>query len=46
MYSQHPTSNIHTGPERPSQDKYDRFEAWLRENGGQFDLVRVLVPRK
>jgi hypothetical protein len=21
-------------------DKYERFEAWLRENGAQFDLVR------
>jgi hypothetical protein len=27
------------GLERPTQDKYDRFEAWLRENGAQFDLV-------
>lgn len=23
----------------PPGDKYERFEAWLRENGGQFDLV-------
>ena len=22
-----------------SLDKYERFEAWLRENGAQFDLV-------
>ena len=40
MYTQRPTSNIHPGQARPSQDKYDRFEAWLRENGAQFDLVR------
>lgn len=25
--------------ERPGQDKYDRFELWLRENGAQFDMV-------
>lgn len=34
MYTQ-----SHPGPERPTQDKYDRFEAWLRENGAQFDMV-------
>jgi hypothetical protein len=28
--------------ERLSQDKYDRFEAWLRENGAQFDLVSFI----
>eukprot|EP00934_Nitzschia_sp_Nitz4_P008335 Nitzschia sp. Nitz4//scaffold47_size129522//117119//119009//NITZ4_003570-RA/size129522-snap-gene-0.190-mRNA-1//1//CDS//3329552857//8325//frame0 len=27
--------------ERPSQDKYDRFEAWLRENGAQFELLEL-----
>jgi hypothetical protein len=37
MYSRQ--SNAHAGSERPVQDKYDRFEAWLRENGAQFDLV-------
>jgi hypothetical protein len=26
-------------PERPTQDKYDRFEEWLRQNGAQFDCV-------
>ena len=24
-------------------DKYDRFEAWLRENGAKFDLVSYLI---
>jgi hypothetical protein len=24
----------------PGQDKYERFESWLRENGAEFDLVR------
>lgn len=37
MYSRQ--SNINPDSERPGQDKYDRFEAWLRENGAQFDLV-------
>jgi hypothetical protein len=23
-----------------SADKYERFEAWLRENGARFDMVR------
>jgi hypothetical protein len=32
-------TNHHAGSEKPLQDKYDRFEAWLRENGGNFDLV-------
>ena len=26
---------------RPSQDKFDRFEAWLRDNGAQFEMVRA-----
>lgn len=24
-----------------AQDKFDRFERWLRDNGGKFDLVRL-----
>jgi len=24
-----------------SQDKFDRFEAWLRENGARFDMVSL-----
>jgi hypothetical protein len=32
-------TNQHAGSEKPLQDKYDRFETWLRENGGNFDLV-------
>ncbi len=26
-------------PSRRTQEKYDRFEQWLKENGAQFDLV-------
>ena len=45
MYRQNST-NVHSGTERPSQDKFDRFEAWLKENGAQFDLVsRVVIDR-
>ena len=40
MYNNH-QSNV--GSQRPSQEKYDRFEAWLRENGAQFDLVSHYV---
>mmetsp|Transcript_11999 Transcript_11999/g.19270 ORF Transcript_11999/g.19270 Transcript_11999/m.19270 type:complete len:577 (-) Transcript_11999:928-2658(-) len=29
------------GLERPPQNKYDRFEAWLRENGAQFELLEL-----
>ena len=25
------------------RDKYERFEAWLRANGGEFDLVSNLL---
>ena len=28
---------------RPPLDKYERFEAWLRENGAVFDMVRLCV---
>jgi hypothetical protein len=24
-----------------SLDKFERFEAWLKENGAQFDMVRA-----
>lgn len=27
-------------------DKFQRFEAWLRENGGSFDLVRLYTVYK
>jgi hypothetical protein len=37
MYSRQSHANV--GLARPPQDKYDRFEAWLRKNGAQFDLV-------
>ena len=43
--SQQKRSRSQPQPERQqpyanrSLDKYERFEAWLRENGGQFDLV-------
>jgi hypothetical protein len=39
MYSQ--SSNV-VDTDRPSQDKFDRFEAWLRENGAQFDRVSLV----
>lgn len=26
-----------------SQDKYERFESWLRENGAQFNLVSIVL---
>lgn len=42
MYRQNST-NVHSGTERPSQDKFDRFESWLKENGAQFDLVSTVV---
>jgi hypothetical protein len=29
-------------PNNPCQDKFDRFEAWLRENGGRFDQVNFI----
>jgi hypothetical protein len=38
------SSNIgrnYSGLDGPPQDKYDRFEDWLRENGAQFDMVGV-----
>jgi hypothetical protein len=30
---------IYPGLDDLHQDKYDRFEDWLRENGAQFDMV-------
>jgi len=24
-------------------DKYERFEAWLKENGAQFDMVSLIL---
>eukprot|EP00429_Kryptoperidinium_foliaceum_P059998 CAMPEP_0176080270 /NCGR_PEP_ID=MMETSP0120_2-20121206/40150_1 /TAXON_ID=160619 /ORGANISM="Kryptoperidinium foliaceum, Strain CCMP 1326" /LENGTH=56 /DNA_ID=CAMNT_0017414033 /DNA_START=90 /DNA_END=257 /DNA_ORIENTATION=+ len=27
--------------ERPPQDKYDRFEQWLRENGAHFEMLEL-----
>ena len=38
MYSSRQV-NINIGSQRPPQDKYERFEAWLKDNGAQFDLV-------
>mmetsp|Transcript_64335 Transcript_64335/g.96980 ORF Transcript_64335/g.96980 Transcript_64335/m.96980 type:complete len:564 (+) Transcript_64335:131-1822(+) len=29
------------GSQRPPQDKYERFEAWLKDNGAQFDLLEL-----
>lgn len=40
MYSRRPKTHA-VVPERPTQDKYDLFEQWLRENGAQFDMVRI-----
>jgi hypothetical protein len=31
------------GSQRPPQDKYERFEVWLKENGAQFDLVSHFI---
>jgi len=42
MYSRQAV-NRHVGPERASQEKYDRFERWLRENGALFDMVRCCL---
>ena len=39
MYSRQPKVNASLA--RPTQDKYERFEVWLRENGAQFDLVSL-----
>jgi len=45
--SQQKRSRSQPQPERQqpcanrSLDKYERFEAWLRENGGQFDLLEL-----
>jgi hypothetical protein len=38
MYRQK-DNNGNSATERQSLDKFERFEAWLRENGAQFDLV-------
>jgi hypothetical protein len=40
MYSRQSHANV--GSAKPPQDKYDRFEGWLKENGAQFDLVSYL----
>ena len=40
MYSRRPKTHA-VVPERPTQDKYELFEQWLRENGAQFDMVRI-----
>lgn len=39
MYSRQP--KVNAGLARPTQDKYERFEVWLRENGAQFDLLEL-----
>jgi hypothetical protein len=31
------------GSQRPLQDKYERFKAWLKENGAQLDLVSHFI---
>lgn len=31
---------MNTNSGSTSLDKYERFEAWLRENGAHFDMVR------
>lgn len=33
------SNNVAVGPGRPPQDKYERFEQWLKDNGAQFELV-------
>lgn len=35
------TTSYHV--DRPPLDKYERFEAWLRENGAVFDMVRFVT---
>lgn len=42
MTTRHGSNSSNKQQQQKPQDKFQRFETWLRENGAVFDSVRIL----